>query len=121
MYVKKTMVSLDVDETLLGAPLPLLRLLLLEFHPSVLTEASDHFCRFIRPQASKRPFSVLIPKMSGGSAFTSEEGSVTYGEVVEHASLVLEGLGSVSSTDPQVWSCSESSGERPQSPFTQQT
>ena len=39
--------------------------------------------------------------MSGGSAFTSEEGSVTYGEVVEHASLLLEGLESISSTDPQ--------------------
>lgn len=83
---------------------PLLRLLLLEFHPSVLTEASGLFCHFIMPQPSKRPFSVLIPKMSGGSAFTSEEGSVTCGEVVEHASLVLEGLGSVSSTDLQVWS-----------------
>ena len=59
--------------------------------------------------------------MSGGSAFTSEEGSVTYGKVVEHASLLLEGLGSISSTDPQVGSRSESSGELPQSPFTQQT
>ena len=59
--------------------------------------------------------------MSGGSAFTSEEGSVTYGEVVEHASLLLEGLESISSTDPQVGSRSESSGELPQSPFTQQT
>lgn len=58
--------------------------------------------------------------MSGGSVFTSEEGSVTRGEVVERASLVLEGLGSVSSTDPQVWSHSASSGELPQSPFTQQ-
>lgn len=85
MYVKKTMVSSDVDETLPGAPLPLLRLLLLEFHPSVLTEASGLFCHFIMPQPSKRPFSVLIPKMSGGSAFTSEEGSVTCGEVVERA------------------------------------
>lgn len=121
VYVKKTMVSSDVDETLPGTPLPLLTLLLLEFHPSVLTEASGLFCRFIMPQPSKRPFSVLIPKMSGGSAFTSEEGSVTCGEVVEHASLVLEGLGSVSSTDLQVWSHSESSGELPQSPFTQQT
>lgn len=65
MYVKKTMVSSDVDEMLLGAPLPLLRLLLLEFHPSVLTEASDHFCHLIIPQPSKCPFSVLIPKMSG--------------------------------------------------------
>lgn len=120
VYVKKTMVSSDVDETLSGAPFPVLRLLLLEFHPSVLLEAPDHFFHFIRPQPSKCPFSVLIPKMSGGSVFTSEEGSVTRGEVVERASLVLEGLGSVSSTDPQVWSRSASSGELPQSPFTQQ-
>lgn len=94
---------------------------LLEYHLSVTTEASDHFPHWIMPWPSKHPFSFLIPKMTGGSTFTNEEGPVTRGQVIERASLVLQGLRSQSSPDPEVWSHSETSGELPQSPFAQQT